>query len=267
MSKPICYSCSNDIEISDSPHTVTCFVCEKSFHGNSCIGLTKPQLKVIKDVKGLLWSCEHCSITTFPKYVCKKLNDISHSESNGKSHDVLLNRIDLLTSEVSQLKKNFDSISDSDDLVGGKRFRNGRPITPRSTSSRFEWPPKSSTSTIVSSLAVKGTSSELTTLKVIEEPILYHVSRFSIETSEEELQTWISEKLLVTNDQQVKCTKLVPKGRELSSLEFVSFKVSIPKALEEKIMDASIWPTNITVRPFEQRAFLPRNYPSLPMRK
>lgn len=230
-------------------------------------GLSKPLLKVIKDVKGLLWTCEHCSITTFQKYVCNKLNDISLSESSIKSHDVLLSRIELLTSEVSNLKKNFDSISDFDDQIGGKRFRTGRPITPRSNSSRFDWPPKASTSTVASSSVVKGTSSEITTLKVVETPLLYHVSRFSTETSEEELQSWISDKLNVSSDQLVKCTKLVPRGRDLSSLEFVSFKLSAPKALDEKIMDPSIWPNNITVRPFEQRAFLPRSYPSLPMRK
>lgn len=267
MSKPVCNHCAEDIEVVDSAHTVTCFVCEKSFHGFLCINLTKPQLKMIKDVKGLLWSCEHCSITTFPKYVCSKLNDIALSESTVKSHEVLLSRIELLTSEVSKLKKNFDSFSDSDDQIGVKRFRTGRPLTPRSNSSRFEWPPKVSTSTVASSSAINSTNSETTTLKVIEAPTYYHVSRFSTETSEDELQSWISEKLNVTADHQpVKCTKLVPRGRELSSLEFVSFKVSIPKIFEEKVMDASIWPTNITVRPFEQRAFLPRNYLWIPGR-
>lgn len=266
MSKPICNSCFNDIEIVDSAQTVTCFVCEKSFHGFACIGLSKPQLKMIKDVKGLLWSCEHCSITTFQKFVCNKLNDISLGESTVKSHDVLLSRIELLASEVSNLKKNFDAISDSDDQIGVKRFRTGRPLTPRANSSRFEWPPKASASTVASSSVVTGTSSEITTLKVVEAPLFYHVSKFSTDTSEEDVLSWISAKLKITDDQQIKCTKLVPRGRELSSLEFISFKVSAPKALEEKIMDASIWPNNTTVRPFEQRAFLPRNYPSFPSR-
>lgn len=269
MSKLVCNSCAEDIEIVDSPYTVTCFVCEKSFHGFACIHLTKPQIKMIREVKGLLWSCDHCSITTFPKYVCSKLNDIALAESTVKSHDVLLSRIELLTSEVSNLKKNFDSLNDSEDQIGVKRFRTGRPSTPRANSSRFDWPPKAAGSTMPLSSAVIGTSSETTTLKIVEAPIYFHVSRFSTETTEEELQSWISDKLNVDGAQQVKCTRLVPRGRELSSLEFVCFKVSIPKTLEEKIMDASIWPTNITVRPFEQRTFLPQtqSYLSLPGRR
>lgn len=264
MSKLVCNSCAVDIEVIEANLTVTCFVCEKSFHGFTCIGLSKPQLKFIKDVKGLLWSCDHCAITTFQKYVCNKLNEISLNESSVKSQDAILSRIDSLSLEVLNLKKNVDALNvlDVDNSIGAKRFRSGRPMTPSSNTTSFAWPTKASSSTS-SNNAVTGTNLESTTLKVIDAPLYFHVSRFSTETSETELESWISDKLDLSSEQHVKCTKLVPRGRELSSLEFISFMVAIPSGLELKVMDASIWPTNITVRPFEQRPFLQRTYPSI----
>lgn len=258
MSKHECNICSETIEASELAQTVTCFVCEKSFHGFGCIGLSKPHLKFIKDIKGILWSCEHCCITTFQKFVCNKLTEISSNDSSVKSQDVILSRIDAMSLELLNLKKNVDALNVSEDCIpiGAKRFRSGKPSTPSNNVTSFTWP-KSSTS---STPAVIGTNLESTTLKVIEAPMYFHVSRFSTDTSETELESWISSKLNVTPEQYVKCTKLVPKGRELDTLEFISFKVAIPSGLEKQVMDASIWPSNITVRPFEQRGFLPRAY-------
>lgn len=263
MSKFICSSCTEDIESSETNLMVTCFACEKHFHGFSCIGLSKPQLKTIKEVRGVLWNCEHCSVSTFTKFVCHKLSEISEKVPVVNDQDAILSRLDLLTSEMDKLKKNVDSLSTSDlDIPGGKRSRTGqpRPLTPRFPGSRFEWP-KASTSN--DTQAITGTNVDSTSLKAVEIPSFFHVSRFNPTTTEEELKSWISKKLEITDDQSIKCWRLIPKGRELSNLEFISFKIGVLKELEVKIMDPSIWPTNITVRPFEQRAFLQRSYPSI----
>lgn len=262
MSKFICSYCTEDIESSESNLMVTCFACEKHFHGFSCIGLSKAQLKTIKEVKGVLWNCEHCSISTFNKFVCHKLSEISNKQPVN-DQDAILNRLDILTSEMEKLKKNVDSLSTSDlDIpIGGKRSRTGqpRPMTPRVQGTRFEWP-KMLTSD--DNQAISGTNVD-STLKAVEVPIFVHVSRFNTSTTEDELKSWISGKLALADDQSIKCWRLIPKGRELSTLEFVSFKIGVSKELKEKIMDPSVWPTGITVRPFEQRAFLQRNYPTI----
>lgn len=258
MSSILCNQCADEIEAGDIL-SISCFICEKSYHGYKCLGITKPQLNMIKAVKGLLWSCEHCSIKTFPKFVCGKLNEIAEK---GSTQDELINRIDNLTAEVSNLKKNVDSMNMPEHPIGFKRPRTGtRPPTPRLPGLQFEWP-KPSTSN--DNKAIKGTNSDVTTLQVMEIPVYFHVSRFKADTSEDAVANWVSGKINAPIT-QIKCTKLVPRGREASSLEFVNFKIGITKGLEEKIMDPSIWPNNVTVRPFQQRAFLPRSYASIPM--
>lgn len=263
MSCILCNHCAEEIEAGDSL-SISCFICEKSYHGFKCLGITKPQLNMMKLVKGLLWSCEHCAIKTFPKFVCGKLNEISEK---GSIQEDLISRIDNLSAEVSNLKKNVDSLGVPDHPIGGKRARTGpRPATPRLQGSHFEWP-KPSTSTSSDKEAIKGTNSDVTTLQVVEIPLYFHVSRFSASTSEDDLTAWVAGKINVTPN-QIKCTKLIPKGRAPNELEFVNFKIGITKDLEEKILDPSIWPTNITVRRFEPKPFLPQNqrsYPSIPM--
>lgn len=189
------------------------------------------------------------------------MSEISDKQPVVNDQDAILNRLDHLTSEMEVLKKNVDSLSTSDlDIPGGKRSRTGqpKPLTPRFPGTRFEWPKMSSSN---DTQAIKGTNVDSTCLKAVEIPSFFHLSRFNPTQTEEEVKSWISEKLNLTDDDNIKCWRLIPKGRELSTLAFISFKIGVSKELEEKIMDPSIWPTNITVRPFEQRAFLQRTYP------
>lgn len=264
MSKLICSSCTNDIELAESTLTVTCFACEKSFHGFSCIGLSKPQIKMIKEVKGVLWNCEQCSLSTFNKFVCHKLSEISNKQPVSGDQDAILNRLDQLSSEMETLKKNVDSLSthDTDFQIGGKRSRTGhpRPLTPGVQGMRFDW---SKPSTSSDSQAIQGTNADTSSLKAVEAPSCFHVSRFNPTTTEEELRSWIVDKIQL-DDPSIKCSRLIPKGRDVTTLEFISFKVAIAKSLESKIMDPSVWPTNITVRPFQQLPFLKKNYATIP---
>lgn len=205
-------------------------------------------------------------MSTFPKFVCHKLSDISEKQPVVNEQDAILNRLDLLTSEMEKIKNNVDSLSASDlnIPIGGKRSRTGQPIplTPRMQGTHFDWP-KVSTSN--NTQAIKGTNVESTCLKAVEIPSFFHVSRFNPAQTEEEVKSWISRKLEITDpdDQSIKCWRLIPKGREVSTLEFISFKIGVFKEHVVKIMDPATWPTNITVRPFEQRGFLKRAYPSI----
>lgn len=52
---------------------IICFGCEKSYHG-SCFSLTKPQVKVIKDVPCVKWFCPSCNESTFASTMIKRFN-------------------------------------------------------------------------------------------------------------------------------------------------------------------------------------------------
>lgn len=69
---------------------------------------------------------------------------------------------------------------------------------------------------------------------------------------------------LETNDNPV-VVKLVPKGRDISTLTFVSFKIGIDETLKSKALDPATWPEGILFREFEnfgaQRIQIPTKMP------
>lgn len=251
--------------ISKDDSIITCFVCSKNFHGFACLGLSRNHLKTFKEVPGLLWSCEKCRVSPLMKIsemVFKKLENISvKNDQNGQ--DELLKRFDQLSEEVSNIKKTVESLGVTDvENPNAKRLRSGllKPMSPRIPSGTSDWPRIQNKSRLIT-----GTDTVDSTLKVVEQPIFYHVSRFDPTTTNDELQDYIVQKLAIEKS-KVLCTRLVPKGREEKDLNFITFKVGIPKTFETIFFNAANWPANITVRPFEQRnsSFLQKPYSKPP---
>ncbi|XP_058839494.1 uncharacterized protein LOC131694974 [Topomyia yanbarensis] len=62
------------------------------------------------------------------------------------------------------------------------------------------------------------------------------------------------------DSEEVKADKLVPRGREVRTLSFVSFKVSMPVRLKAKAMTADTWPLGIRFREFEDTGRAAQNF-------
>lgn len=74
-----------------------------------------------------------------------------------------------------------------------------------------------------------------------------YLTKISPDVNERDVQQLVKECLL-TDDVETKI--LVPKGRPLSTLTFVSFKVGVGHDLKSKAMDPSTWPPEIEFREF-----------------
>lgn len=71
------------------------------------------------------------------------------------------------------------------------------------------------------------------------------------ETSEDRMASFISSKI---NDRIVMAKKLIPAGRSLHTLHYVSFRVSVPADCEQLVTSPGFWPDeNITARLFTNR--------------
>lgn len=247
-----------------------CFGCEKSFHG-SCCSLTRASVKVIKDVPAVKWFCLNCDESSFANIITNRFNGIDNKIDkmvNGNQYEELLKRMDGLTNEVSAIKLVVDSqiISEDtsgeifDDVFRRKRLRSGR-TKQKSTTSVPAWPLIMSGNG--SSQCITGTDAS-SSLKVIEPKAWFHVSRFGPDTTVDDLKTYVSEKI---SSNEVECYLLVPKGRDPSELRFVSFKIGVLGSSKSALMDASIWPSNVSVRHFEQRSGFPTpKYATIPTR-
>ena len=70
----------------------------------------------------------------------------------------------------------------------------------------------------------------------------------------DDVQTIVSRCLELTSP--VDIIRLVPKGKDVSNMTFVSFKIGLDPAFKESALDADSWPTGIMFREFVE---LPKN--------
>lgn len=160
---------------------ILCFGCEKSYHGN-CVSLSRTSIKLIKETAGVKWYCMNCDTASFADMISQRLNTLegkvdvlSSNDSSDTKFDVLLKRIDSMTTEVSNIK-DFDQNMpllvtpcplgpEADEVFRPrKRLRSGYP---KESSTYSIWPS-------IPSNCIRGTD-DSSKLKVIEPKLWYHV--------------------------------------------------------------------------------------------
>lgn len=101
-----------------------------------------------------------------------------------------------------------------------------------------------------------GTRSSLNRLKVAnrdyhsDDMDCFYVTPFAPDQTEEEVINFVAD-ISNAHPTLIKVTKLVPRGKSLADLSFVSFKLAVCKSYSRVVGDAWYWPDGITVRPFE----------------
>lgn len=81
----------------------------------------------------------------------------------------------------------------------------------------------------------------------------FYITPFHNEQTEDDIIHYLHDTINADAD-RIKCAKLVPKGKNINELSFVSFKVSVPTELVSLVSDAFYWPDGVEIR-----EFLPKN--------
>lgn len=82
-----------------------------------------------------------------------------------------------------------------------------------------------------------------------EQKFWLYLSRIQPDVATEAVSAMVKANL-ETEDNPI-VVKLVPKGKDISTLSFVSFKIGIDKGLKAKALDPASWPEGIMFREFE----------------
>lgn len=85
----------------------------------------------------------------------------------------------------------------------------------------------------------------------VDDPTWIYLSAFHPSTSESQIASLVTECLDMPSNISPKVIKLVPKGRDPTMLNFVSFKIGIHEQFKEKALSCESWPENIRFRIFE----------------
>lgn len=106
------------------------------------------------------------------------------------------------------------------------------------------------------SKGVRPCTGALTVAKVIQttdDMDAFYVTPFTPDQKEDDIKRHIHT-IANVDPSLVRVVKLVPRGKKLDDLSFVSFKVVVCKTISNVIGDPWYWPDGITVRVFEQNS-------------
>lgn len=109
-------------------------------------------------------------------------------------------------------------------------------------------------------------SSELRSVEMRKEVV---ASQLHTSTTEEELCAYLKEVHSLSDAPNAfRCKMLLPNGKKIEDLDWISFKISVTESVYDKVMLSGNWPRGVTVRDFERRprsrtagAFLSKTIP------
>jgi hypothetical protein len=189
------------------------------------LGLSKTHVKCLIECPNLNFKCDSCLTECY-----RPLED----------------KIDSLTKDVSDLKNAVNR------LIGNKqtpiihsdlsRQRQLKPTNATPASSRGK-----STGENRNAKIVHGTGPKISNISIAEPKYWVHLSGLDPETNEDDLSEFVNTSFAVDS---IKCVKLIPKNRPLSTCESIAFKIGFPITMENVALNSSSWPEGFAVREF-----------------
>ncbi|XP_062556688.1 uncharacterized protein LOC134221507 [Armigeres subalbatus] len=245
----VCESCANELTedgaVKYGGFCSTCF----------CQNCSKMD-NIIRDNLGsnsnLFWMCNACS--TMMRSARFKNVMISMNASNAQSFEELKNEIrcsvlDEIRQEIRTSFKEFIEVVPKTPAPVQTGMFSGSSKRKRDNDGKNEPTPKR----MVRNQLRRGTdiSAQSSAIGVQDlNRFWLYVSDISAETPDDLVTELIQQRLGSTD---LKIVKLVPRGKDVRFLSFVSFKVGMPMHLKQKALTDSTWPSEISFREFEEK--------------
>lgn len=207
------------------PDSITCRknVCKTLYHSR-CAGFSRANLATVIKLPNLFWFCNS---------YCKSSQPCPISYANNVSIQ-LMGIQDSLTKLADAIAKTPEWPSVSAPFNSGKRRR----VIDSEVSLNAEKPTKSQ-----SAAFVIGSADSDEVLQIFEPRKLLVASMLHPSTESDHFATFLKQKLDIPLDSTaVRIHKLVPDNTNLSTLDYVSFKVGVPGHRFDELMSPSMWP-------------------------
>lgn len=221
--------------------------CGATFHMNTCSGVTRAlQSYFTTHRNNLFWMCDGCA----------NLFENSHFRAVSRTADdnsplcSLTTAITELRSEIKQLhSKPVSLTTPSTNTLWPTTEHRRATKRPR----EFETAARTSDCRVGSK---KLQDSELTVPvcpDLAKEKFWLYISRIRPDVTVDAVADLVKANLQMNVNPHV--VKLVPKGKEIDTLSFVSFKIGLDPTLKDKALDPSTWQEGLVFREFEDYGF------------
>lgn len=227
-----CGKCALLIDINVDSYTVCEGRCYKSFH-IKCANLREADLYVLSG--NILWMCDGC-LPDFHRYRAKKVTDSATETSPAAS----------IEDEVMNLKSTVAGIVET---LSGMMQKTG-PIAPYSST------PVSSTRLLDGTVETLDNTNE--NEKTGEPPeeqrnFVLYLTRIDRCATESDVSRLVSRSLSAPASDCNNIVKLVPRWKDVNTMDYVSFKIVLNEKWKPTALLPSTWPKRIRFREFVNR--------------
>lgn len=217
--------------------------CGAFFHINDCSGVTRALQSYFTSNKNLFWMCDECA----ELFGNSHFRVISNQADEKSPLTSLVSAITELRTEIKQLNVKPTAHASPaanirwpaiDQRRGTKRPRVHETNAPQLEACR------------VGSKKTQDNVASVPISKADVEPRFWlYLSKICPDVTVEAVRAMTKANLNIENDPIV--VKLVPKGKAIESLSFVSFKIGLDPSLKNKALDPETWPEGLLFREFE----------------
>lgn len=230
--------------------------CAAVFHPK-CSGLPESMQGEVARIKQLYWLCVSCSKLMddirFRNSV-KSAHEAGCAEQFTEHNDILSTlKAEMMCELKSEIRSNFAILLNSNSLTPKT---SKRPIRDSTRVRRIFANTAKPSQGVKKRVLVGEGSAEFPCVMVPNinknEPKFWlYLSRISPEVTTEQLASMVKSRL---DSDEIMVFRLVPKGRDIGTLSFVSFKVGIKQELKAKALSTSTWPRGVYFREFEEKS-------------
>ena len=249
----VCHSCAGEID----DFKVECRgFCKAIFHLR-CSGIHADALEEMMNNEQFHWLCPSC--TALMKEV-RFRNTVRAVYEIGPNQALNTDMMQSLKSEImvelkAEIRTNFAKLINSSSCTPKSSKRVG--FDPQTTRGRRlfstakESIPKQQPPLLLGTGSTPSPSNVIATVPPVLPKFWLYLSRIAKDVSADQICAF-AKKRLGADDIQV--TRLVAKGRDISTLSFVSFKIGMSMDLKSKALSTSTWPKGILYREFNNRS-------------
>lgn len=224
-----CGKCSLLISIDTDPHTICEGECAKSFHA-SCVGVTETDLCALSS--NIVWICDACMVSLC-KWRERMTADIATSTEPTHSMEDEINDLKCKVAEIvhtlAEVVRNPDSIAP---------FRHSTPV---SSPNLHE-----GTNETTDSASQQSVNNN-------DEFSLY-LTNIDRNATEDDISLMVSRSLDAPISNCKDIVKLVPKWKNINTVDYISFKIVLNTKLKPVALNTSSWPKGIKFREFVNRS-------------
>lgn len=238
----------------DSNEKLICSVCSSAYH-QVCANITDPELVVIKGNPHIVWNCANCLQSSMRDSTSALLKcTLAVTDMLNKFGPILesVAKQNMVPKQpvfnVGTPKRSFASVTEGDDL--SDRGQHTRKVA-KINKIDVRFGTKDSGGLV--SVPLK-TATRRPTTDTLENGALRHIylSRLLTSTSEEEITNYIKSNADNVNGDLLECRKLIPRGKSLEELRFISFKISVANTDYDRLVNPDFWTKGVAVREFQK---------------